>query len=75
MILNETFTSSYSNGDSCVAVRFDVNSDNAITCVKVCHSKDPDQGELTFTPGEWQAFLDGMAAREFQLPPGVPVAG
>jgi hypothetical protein len=30
-------------------------------------SKDPDGAVLTFTPGEWTAFISGVNAGEFDL--------
>lgn len=42
--------------------------------VGVRHSKDPDGPVLRFTPDEWQAFLGGARAGEFNgfgtMPPG-----
>lgn len=35
--------------------------------VKVRHSKDPNGPVLTFTPNEWQAFIAGVKANEFDL--------
>jgi hypothetical protein len=55
------FVSSFSGGGSCVAVhRF---SDGGAA---VRHSSDPgQQAVLTFTPNEWQAFVRGVKAGEF----------
>lgn len=48
-----------------------------VTCVQVGHdagevlvrdSKHPDQPPLRFTADEWQAFLQGAVAGEFDLP-------
>jgi hypothetical protein len=35
--------------------------------VRVRDSKDPDGGELTFNAGEWDAFVRGMKAGEFDF--------
>jgi hypothetical protein len=35
--------------------------------VKVRHSRDPNGPVLTFTPGEWQAFVAGVKSDEFDL--------
>jgi hypothetical protein len=37
------------------------------TMVKVRDSKDRQGPELTFTPGEWRAFLDGVHDGEFEI--------
>jgi hypothetical protein len=34
----------------------------------VRHSKAPDDGQLVFTPVEWQAFVEGVRDGEFDLP-------
>jgi hypothetical protein len=36
--------------------------------IAVRQSKAPDDGQLTFTPAEWQAFVDGVRDGEFDLP-------
>jgi len=48
---------------NCVEVAF-VDHD----AVLVRDSKDPDGAVLTFTRGEWIAFLGGVRNREFELP-------
>lgn len=56
--------SSFSNRRSrCVEVAFTTNS------VIVRNSKSPFP-VVAFTPGEWEAFLDGVKNQEFELPPG-----
>jgi hypothetical protein len=35
--------------------------------IRVRDSKDPDTGELTFNAGEWDAFVRGVKAGEFDL--------
>jgi hypothetical protein len=47
--------------DNCVEVAF---VDGAIA---VRDSKNPDGGVLVFTPGEWDAFVDGAKDGEFDL--------
>jgi Domain of unknown function (DUF397) len=47
--------------DNCVEVAF---IDGAIA---VRDSKDPNGGLLVFTPGEWDAFVDGAKDGEFDL--------
>jgi hypothetical protein len=37
------------------------------TKVMVRDSKDHQGPVLTFTPGEWQAFLDGVHGGEFEI--------
>jgi len=54
-------TRSGGNGGQCVEVR---RHDGAI---QVRDSKDPDGPVLTFTAGEWDAFLDGARKGEFDL--------
>jgi hypothetical protein len=51
-------TSTFSGGGDCVAV-----NRKADGTVGVKHSKLP--GDLTFTDSEWQAFLKGVKAGEF----------
>jgi hypothetical protein len=51
--------SSYSGVDACVEVAL---LDNKIV---VRDSKCPDGSELTFTPGEWRAFVRGVRDGEF----------
>jgi hypothetical protein len=59
--------SSLSGNDqpSCVEVAFVVDD-----AVLVRDSKDPDGAVLTFTRGEWVAFLGGVRNGEFELPAG-----
>lgn len=53
--------SSYSGtNDNCVEV---ATLDGGGRAVR--DSKDPDGPKLTFTPGEWQAFLAGVKSSEF----------
>ncbi|MEU8195612.1 DUF397 domain-containing protein [Microbispora amethystogenes] len=49
-----------SNGGQCVEV-----ADNLPGVVAVRDSKHPDGPKLLFTPGEWQAFIDGVKDGEF----------
>jgi hypothetical protein len=55
------FKSSFSNGQGgdCVEI-----AANLPGIVAVRHSKDPDGAKLVFTPGEWRAFVAGVAAGE-----------
>jgi len=55
--------SSYSgaNGGGCVEVA------QLPAVVAVRDSKDPDGPRLTFSPGEWRAFVAGVKAGEFGL--------
>lgn len=46
----------------CVEVR--IADDGAV----MRDSKDPAGAVLTFTPGEWAAFTEGVKAGEFDLP-------
>jgi hypothetical protein len=39
--------------------------------VQVRDSKDKDGPVLSYTPAEWDAFLDGVRKGEFDLPAGV----
>ncbi len=52
-------TSSYGNGDSVQVASLPDGG------VGVRDSKDPDGPVLAFTPAEWQAFLAGVKAGEF----------
>lgn len=55
--------SSFSNGSSaCVEARRTLDG-----CVQVRDSKDPAGPVLTFTPVEWDAFLCGVHAGDFNL--------
>jgi hypothetical protein len=56
--------SSYSgtNGGNCVEV-----ARNLPGVVAVRDSKNPSGPVLTFTPGEWRAFLSGASAGQFDL--------
>jgi hypothetical protein len=47
--------------DNCVEVAFVGGA------IAVRDSKDPSAGVLVFTPGEWDAFVDGAKAGEFDL--------
>jgi len=48
------------NGGNCVEVaRLDDGT------IGVRDSKNPDEAVLRFTRAEWEAFLDGVAQREF----------
>ena len=47
--------------DNCVEVAFVGGA------IAVRDSKDPCGGVLVFTPGEWDAFVDGAKAGEFDL--------
>ncbi|MBE1584575.1 DUF397 domain-containing protein [Nonomuraea angiospora] len=57
--------SSKSNGQggACVEV-----ARNLPGIIAVRHSKDPDGPVLVFSHEEWDAFLDGVSKREFDLP-------
>lgn len=58
------FTSSYSVGQgNCVAVDFENVSPNVV----VRHSQYP-RHVLEFTPAEWDAFVRGVKAGEFDRP-------
>jgi Domain of unknown function (DUF397) len=50
------------NGGMCVEV---ARLDEATIGVR--DSKDPDSLVLTFTPGDWDAFLDGAKRGKFDL--------
>lgn len=55
------FKSSYSGGnDNCVEIAY---LDGGMVGVR--DSKNPGAGALVFTPGEWDAFLDGARGGEF----------
>ena len=54
-------TKSGSNGGQCVEVASDADN------IHVRDSKDPHGPVLTFTPAEWDAFLDGARRGEFDL--------
>jgi len=47
--------------DNCVEVAFVGGA------IAVRDSKDPSGGVLVFTPGEWDAFVDGAKDGEFDL--------
>ena len=49
------------NGGACVEVR------RHDTSIQVRDSKDPNGPVLTFTPAEWDAFIDGARKGEFDL--------
>ncbi|NJP28301.1 DUF397 domain-containing protein [Microbispora hainanensis] len=51
------------NGGQCVEV-----ATNLPGTVAVRDSKDPGGPKLLFTPTEWQAFIAGVKAREFDFP-------
>lgn len=51
------------NGGQCVEV-----ATNLPGMVAVRDSKDPDGPKLLFTPVEWQAFIAGVKAGEFDSP-------
>ena len=58
--------SSFSNnGGDCVEVSRSLLDTKGLLVVR--DSKNPDGGQLHFTPGEWTAFLKGAAAGEFNL--------
>lgn len=63
--LNRWFKSSKSgpNCDNCVDVRF-IGGGN----VEVRSSRDPQGPTRLFDAGEWDAFIDGAKAGEFDLP-------
>ena len=52
--------SSFSGGGDCVAVARLADGD-----VAVRHSKDPSKSTLVFTSREWEAFVEGVRAGEF----------
>jgi hypothetical protein len=52
--------STYSGNDGCVEVADLPGGGRAVR-----DSKNPSAGMLTFTPGEWDAFLKGARAGEF----------
>lgn len=54
--------SSYSGQGNCLEVA------RLADGVAVRDSKHPDAGMLTFTPAEWQAFVAGCRAGEFDTP-------
>jgi Domain of unknown function (DUF397) len=56
--------SSYSgsSGGNCVEV-----AQFPASAIAVRDSKDPDGPRLVFTPDEWQAFVAGLKAGEFDL--------
>ena len=54
--------SSASNSAGCV----EIAREGSLTLVR--DSKDPSGPRLTFTPREWDAFLTGVRAGEFDLP-------
>jgi hypothetical protein len=53
-------TFSNGNGGACVETRTLADGSRAVR-----HSKDPDGPKLTFTRAEWQAFIAGVKAGEF----------
>lgn len=55
--------SSHSGSDGCVEVAFEADT------VLVRDSKDPDGGVLRFDGREWDAFLAGAKAGEFERSP------
>ncbi len=58
--------STYSNnGGECVEVADNLAAEHGIVLVR--DSKDPAGPILTFTRGEWTAFLRGAAAGEFDV--------
>lgn len=60
--LEVTFTkASFSGNEACV--EYHAHND----AVHVRDSKDPDGPFLTFTPQEWNAFIQGAKAGEFDL--------
>ncbi len=54
-------TRSGGNGGQCVEVRTHNGT------IQVRHSKDPDGPTLTYTRAEWDAFVAGVKADEFDL--------
>ena len=54
--------STRSNYGNCVEVAFDDD------LVHVRNSRDPRGAALVFTAGEWEAFLAGAGAHEFDVP-------
>lgn len=40
-------------------------ADNLAAIVVVRDSKDPDAGSLVFTPAQWDAFVSGVKAGDF----------
>lgn len=67
-IPDETWTkASFSNGtggNNCVEVW--VPEDRSEVVVR--NSRDPHRDPLVFTPAEWEAFVKGVKAGEFDLP-------
>lgn len=57
-----TFSGSATQGE---CVEFGVDADDGN--VRVRDTKDRDGAVLSFTPGEWTAFLEGVRAGEFDL--------
>lgn len=55
--------SSFSSGntDNCVEVRLVAGG------VEVRHSQDPDGPTLTYTTGEWDAFVNGVRDGQFDI--------
>jgi hypothetical protein len=55
-------TSSFCTTDSCVGVAVEADA------VVVVDTKSAEAPALLFTPTEWQAFVTGVKAGEFDLP-------
>ena len=55
-------TRSGGSGGNCVEVAYPGDG-----TIRVRDSKNPDGPVLTFTPAEWDAFLDGAKDGEFDL--------
>lgn len=65
MLTDKYKKSSYSGNGGCVEVGFGGDTGDKVF---VRDSKDPSKPPHTFTRREWQAFLDGARAGEFDLP-------
>jgi len=62
-IKQDWFKSSDSTGaNNCLEARIHTNG-----TVDVRNSKTPEDGMVSFTPGEWTAFLSGAKRGEFDL--------
>jgi Domain of unknown function (DUF397) len=53
-------TSTFSSSGNCVEVALGAQ-------IVVRHSSQRDDTTLTFTPGEWEAFIRGVKAGQFDL--------
>lgn len=65
MLTDKYKKSSFCGSGNCVEVGFGGDTGDKVF---VRDSKDPSKPPHTFTRREWQAFLDGARAGEFDLP-------